>query len=69
VAVERSVVTMTNRTVGYPTTDWGIDLILFGPDPLDASGVQVKGASSGLKVWQVLDAARDHRTRPRPSRR
>jgi len=52
VAVEHSIITMTDLTVAHPAVDWGIDLLAFQPDPLTVAGVQVKGASSGLTVWQ-----------------
>lgn len=52
VAVEHAIVTMTDLTTAYPSTDWGIDLLVFRPDPLRVAGVQVKGASRGLTVWE-----------------
>lgn len=43
---------MTELTTAQPATDWGIDLLVFEPDPLTVAGVQVKGAASGLTVYR-----------------
>lgn len=51
-AVERSILTLTELTTAVPATDWGVDLIAFEPHPFRAVPIQVKGASSGLKVFR-----------------
>lgn len=50
VAVERSILRLTDLTTATPSSDLGIDLLAFRPDPFAAAPIQVKGAASGLTV-------------------
>lgn len=57
-AVERSILTLTDLTTAVPVNDWGVDLIAFAPDPFCAVPIQVKGASRGLKVFRQYSLRR-----------
>lgn len=50
-AVRRSLLLHTDFIDATPSTDLGIDLIAFQPDPFVAIPIQVKGTQSGLKVY------------------
>ena len=49
---KRSMILYTDLTPSNPEVDLGIDLLGFRPFPFAAYPVQVKGTTSGMKVWQ-----------------
>lgn len=51
-AVERSILHLTDLTTAVPSVDVGIDLLAYQRTPFSVLGVQVKGATKGLTVWR-----------------